>query len=211
MPKSKEEIKEFIKTADILLSDLDGTLAPSTAFRFVIQNYLKEDYKNPDFYFWALDSFFKYLKQEKDAYSEGWQNYLKKFKIKSNQKVNLKPSLYSGVKEAHELINKLNPNLTKLIVTETLPDIAEFYKNLLNYDGRYSLVENKGDLTQMISYAWDKYIVIGDNIADKLMIDELKKQNKECLGIFKYIFKKDKREGFDLYIRKWKELEEILK
>lgn len=208
---SKKYLKWYFQNADLLVSDLDGTLARSTAFRVVIHNYFQRDFMDPNFYFWALDSLFKYLKSGKDAYSEGWHNYLKKLKINQKEKYHLKKLLYPGVKEFHELLRKENPNLTKIIVTETLPNIAESYKDLLGYCGTYNVVKDKSKIIKMILYAFKKPIIIGDNIADKSMLDEIDKQNKVRLGIFKYPFKKDKRRGFDLYIKTWKELEEILK
>lgn len=209
--ESKKYQKWFFQNADLLISDLDGTLAHSAAFRFVIRNYFQKDFMDPNFYFWFLRSFFKFIKHGKDAYSDGWKDYLKSLKININAKVHLKPFLYPGVKEFHQLLKEQNPKLKKIIVSETLPNIVEFYKDLLDYDEAYGLVENKGKLASKILNDYKRPIVIGDNIADKLILDEIDKQGIIRLGIFKYIFKKDKREGFDLYIRSWKTLEEILK
>lgn len=211
MFKSKEGIKEFLQTADLLISDLDGTLAPAITLRFVIQNFFQRDFMNPSFYFWVLSSVYGYIKQGKDAYPEAWENYLKKLKINPECRIRLKPILYSKVKEFHQLLNEQNPNLKKIIISRTSQDIANPYKDLLEYDEVYGRVKDKGGLVSKILDGYKKCVIIGDSISDKPMLDEAKRQGKESLGIFRYTFKRDKKEGFDLYFKKWKELEGILK
>lgn len=211
---SKEDVRRTILNSELLISDLDYSIAASPTKAVVIKGF----FYNPITLLWGAVSLLRIVKAgRKNRYSI-WQNYFTRFeKYLEKIVIDLEKEsrrIYPGVRGFIDYLHENCPNQKSILVTRTDKKIGFPYQQILGFNEAYYRRFEKDKVIDelIIKYSPRIITIAGDSEEDKEMIDTAKKSKIEyCLGI--NVAKNIKRvnEEFDINIgRNWKGLQEII-
>ena len=195
---SKNEIKLRLKNADLLISDIDDTDAPSPAKLMAYYSLL-----NPKFFFnlkfqsWCLFTVKNLLSKGKRAEGKVWRAFIDKF-LNDSQRLNfylkkfnisyIESLQYPGVKEFYEMI----PRAKKVYITRNIKEIAVLFQKINKFDDILCKQFNKIQaVTSVLKKAPDVQNIIlkGDSEEDLELLEYLrdlvdKRKISNVLGIY---------------------------
>jgi len=156
-PSSLREIVESIISADIVVSDIDLTVAPYSILGAMYSKLGRIKMVG------AFLSSIGNLTRISQKYTD---NYAKK---------NLYP-------EVLEFYKALPSNITRILVTRNAKRIAEAYRKALNFDLAYAREYDKRATIEKILGKYTeakKFVIVGDNFTDERMLIFLRAQQKK--------------------------------
>ncbi|MFH1065778.1 MAG: hypothetical protein V1734_04715 [Nanoarchaeota archaeon] len=168
--------------SDIILSDLDDTIAKSPAKKLAYSFLRRADMLfNSQFIAWCSKAVWKKAVHGKKAESELGKEFIEKFIMTQKDKIiesiitpeYAESSLFPGIKELYSMLQ----NASKVIVTRTTEAIAEPYGNALGFDMMLDIQYTKKDSVDFVMDVFPdlkKYAVFGDSEEDEEMADYLR-------------------------------------
>lgn len=156
-PNTINEIVESIRSSDVIISDLDRTIAPINILGALLSKLGRRKF---------VDAFLRNIGSLTRITQRYTDNYAKQH-------------LYPDVLEFYKA---LPPNVVKILVTRNTGRIAESYCKALNFNRAYERQHDKNATIEQIlrEYPLAKsFVLFGDDGADEMMLNFLRKQQKE--------------------------------
>ena len=205
------ELKKRIHRADVCLTDLDGTDAPSPTFRVAAKaigaSYLDKQYRS-----WLMQTVWAKANNTPGAESTQWESYRDTFlstedarkdvvDMFSNQTV--RNSLFPGVEDFYKSLG-----IDCFYVTRSIDEVAKAYGNVLGFQGVIAGAQNKAKVTEQFvkdHRRYKNYIVKGDSDVDWQMLDVLryyvrKRVIDSVIGVYVPKRKKDIDPAFEIQV-----------
>ncbi len=183
---------ERLQRADILVTDLDDTLAPSPA-KAIAKHNLKRSkhFLNPSYWAWCFKSAAKLFSEGKGAESMLWKDYLERF-LHEPEEVAYLQKRYTAEFAAQTaypytdlFFHSLPLDMVKVCVTRNIREVGEAYQKALGIDRVVSEAFDKElaieDLVEVEYAEWTRYILMGDSEEDERMLVRLKEMEKAGL------------------------------
>lgn len=208
-----EDIRNIILGSDLIISDLDKTIAKWPTRRVIERNFIR----NPWTIVWGFFSLLRIMKIGKRNRYKIWIEYFTRFPDLPRDVSNIEKAskkIYPGCEEFFDYVNRRCPHQKQILVTMTDERIGMPYQGLLGFDeAHYQKLEKYKVVEELIAKYNPRIISIaGDSIEDKKMVDAGKSAGLEyCLGINVVKSTRKINEDFDINIgRNWKGLQDII-
>lgn len=179
----REDLVERLLSSDIMVSDLDGTDAPSPAKEIAYTSLKRPKYlSDPRFWLWCISTEYKLIKNGKNAESETWATFVEKFLRNPKELEKLKQKytpefvaskFYQGVIDFYRL---MSPNMIKIYLTRNIKEVAEAYKQSASFDEVMAEQFDKENSIKRISHRYPerrRFVVKGDSPEDEQMLKVL--------------------------------------
>lgn len=184
----EQDLVRRILNSDILISDLDDTVAPSPA-ETVVLDYFKNPKNVYDMRFleWFFISLYNFVKKGVLAKPEIWKNFVKLFLSDSKELEMLrqiytpefaKSTLYRGVLEFYSLLPE---TMIKIYITENIKVIADAYRQAAGFDEVICEPSNKAQSIDEVleKYAKRRSFVLVSDFDDLSMFNRLSDLRRE--------------------------------
>ena len=182
---SKETLKQRLTTADINISDLDGTDARSSA-KYIALRAIGTSYVDPGYHNWVRETALEWVKAKLNGNQdfvgiEQWKKYVDSFlqdemvlqeirKLFTPAKVG--DLLYRGVAELYTIIKA-----DKYYCTHNIEPVASAFAGYLDFMGSYTEIDDKEKFMECFvedNPHFQRYLLKGNSPDEEAMYDVLK-------------------------------------
>lgn len=162
---SGSDIADLVMESKVLVTDLDDTLGPSPAKRYILEHAY-----NPMTWPWFLEAGIK--TGMKGSESEMWSKYVKRFigvEVRMRMSPDKKPMLYNGVEKTFDV---LPHDMRKMLITRNIRELSIPYQNLLGITEAEYEVDNKSAALENGVVSDERYVLFGDSEEDIVLASD---------------------------------------